>query len=77
MPTDIRPRLQVFEEGEEESREILGVPCTRKDPFGFWFVDKPRGQYATLTGAFTDITKVTLAIQNIQNNIPENKRALA
>lgn len=49
-----------YEEGEEEEREVLGVPVERRDPYGHWYVKKPKSRL--LEGSFTSIRELEKAI---------------
>lgn len=66
MPAILREKFTVYEEGEEESREILGVAVERRDPHGFWHVIKP-GKEPLFQGVFTTLPALENAIKQVQS----------
>lgn len=56
----IRSPQEVYEEGDEQTREIYGLTVERRDPYGFWYIQKAK--HPRLQGAFTNLDQVENAI---------------
>lgn len=49
-----------YTEGEEQTKIVRGVLCERRDPYGFWYVAKPK--HPAHQGAFSTMAHLEKAI---------------
>lgn len=64
----IRERAEIYEEGEEQQREMHGLLVERRDPYGYWYVVKTKNP--KLQGAYTTLDKLEAAIIAWHVNAP-------